>query len=184
MNAPVVTVFGSSKAQPGDAAYEQAHLLGGMLAEAGFSVATGGYIGTMEAVSKGTALSGGHVIGVTCDQIESWRPVEPNHWVQEEIRLATLRERVYRLIEIGQALIALPGGLGTLSEVALAWSLQQTGEISARPLVLIGEQWRKTFHTFIDMAGDYVAPRDAGILVFADQVDAAIQVVENHIHSI
>jgi len=183
VNAPVVTVFGSSKAQPGDAAYEQARLLGGKLAKAGFSVATGGYIGTMEAVSKGTALSGGHVIGVTCDQIESWRPDEPNRWVQEEIRLPTLRERVYRLIEIGQALIALPGGLGTLSEVALAWSLLQTGEIDPKPLVLIGDLWQKTLQTFLDMAGNYVAPRDAGMLVFADQVDAAIQYVENHIHS-
>ena len=182
MNAPVVTVFGGSKAKPGDAAYELAHLLGGKLAQAGFIVATGGYIGTMEAVSKGTALSGGHVIGVTCDQIERWRPVEPNRWVQEEIRLPTLRERVYRLIEMGQALIALPGGLGTLSEVALAWSLLQTGEISPRPFVLIGEQWQKTLHTFLDAAGDYVAPKDAGMLMFADQIDTAIQYVENQLH--
>jgi uncharacterized protein (TIGR00730 family) len=182
VNAPIVTVFGSSRAQPGDAAYVQAHLLGGKLAEAGFRVATGGYIGTMEAVSKGTALSGGHVIGVTCDQIESWRPVEPNHWVQEEIRLPTLRERVYRLIEIGQALIALPGGLGTLSEVALAWSLLQTGEIDPKPLVLIGELWQKTLQTFLDLAGDYVAPKDAGMLLFTDHVDAAIQYVRDQLH--
>ena len=68
-----ISVFGGSSPKPGDLAYEQAYYLGKLIGEAGYTVLTGGYIGTMEAVSRGAAEAGGHVIGVTCDQIENWR---------------------------------------------------------------------------------------------------------------
>ncbi len=77
----VIAVFGSSAPQPGSAAYEEARQIGRLLAEAGCAVATGGYCGTMAAVSQGAAEAGGHVIGVTCDQIEQFRPLGPNEWV-------------------------------------------------------------------------------------------------------
>ena len=81
-----ITVFGSSKPQPGDRDYDQALSLGKMLGQAGYTVLTGGYIGTMEAISRGAAEYGGYVIGVTCDEIESWRPVKPNSWIHQEKR--------------------------------------------------------------------------------------------------
>jgi predicted Rossmann-fold nucleotide-binding protein len=72
-----ISVFGGSSPKPGEAAYDQAYQLGKLIGEAGFTVLTGGYIGTMEAISRGTAEAGGKVVGVTCDQIEAWRPVAP-----------------------------------------------------------------------------------------------------------
>ncbi len=54
-------------------AYEEARELGKFLAEHGHAVLTGGYMGTMEAVSRGACEAGGHVIGVTCEDIEEWR---------------------------------------------------------------------------------------------------------------
>ena len=74
-----ITVFGGSKPRPSQPAYQEALLLGQLLGSQGYTVLTGGYIGTMEAVSRGAAESGGHVIGVTCDEIERWRPVAPGH---------------------------------------------------------------------------------------------------------
>ena len=73
--------------------------MGKLNGEAGFTVLTGGYIGTMEAASRGAAEAGGYVIGITCDQIEEWRPVSPNKWIHEERRFATLWERVNALID-------------------------------------------------------------------------------------
>jgi uncharacterized protein (TIGR00725 family) len=61
-----VSVFGGSQPREGDAAYAEAMELGRLLAERGHIVLTGGYIGTMEAVSRGARQAGGHVIGVTC----------------------------------------------------------------------------------------------------------------------
>jgi uncharacterized protein (TIGR00730 family) len=170
----IITVFGSSTPSAGDPAFGQAEELGRLLAESGFAVANGGYIGTMEAVSKGAATAGGRVIGVTCDRIEGWRSVRPNKWIKEEIRSSTLRERAYRLIEIGDALVALPGGIGTLAEVALSWSWLQTAEISPRPLILIGEPWRQTIKTFLDYSGEYVAVRNRALIHLVPNEKAAL----------
>ena len=49
---------------------------------------------------------------------------------------------------IGDAFIALRGGVGTLTEVMLAWGLLQTGQLSPRPLILLGEDWRGVVDAF------------------------------------
>jgi uncharacterized protein (TIGR00730 family) len=175
------TVFGAATVLPGEPAYEDALKLGSALAKLGWSVATGGYAGTMEAVSHGARQEGGHTFGVTCDQIEAWRGAVPNAWISEEIRCHTLRERLYELIHRGRVLMALPGGIGTLSEVTLSWSLIQTKEIDPRPLVLIGRGWREMFQTFLDSAGRYVSEADGSLLTFADDWQSAADwIAANH----
>ncbi|MBN1667264.1 MAG: LOG family protein [Anaerolineales bacterium] len=169
-----VTVFGGSRPRPGEQAYLQAYELGKGLAAAGYVVLTGGYIGTMEAVSRGAADAGGHVIGVTCDEIESWRPVKPNPWVMEELRYATLRQRLYALIDACDAALALPGGIGTLAEVTALWSQLQTGASSPRPLILIGPGWELTLRAFLDGLGEYVQPKDRQWIQLALDGDAAL----------
>ena len=81
-----ISVFGGSQPKEEDAAYAEAMELGRLLAQRGHTVLTGGYIGVMEAVSRGACEAGGHVIGVTCEDIEAWRPIKANSWVMEEIR--------------------------------------------------------------------------------------------------
>jgi uncharacterized protein (TIGR00725 family) len=146
-----------------------------MLGKAGCQVLTGGYIGTMEAVSRGAAEAGGHVIGVTCDEIEAWRPVSPNPWIQEERRFPRLRQRLYALIDGCQAALALPGGIGTLAEVALMWSQLQTGAIAPRPLILIGAGWQDSFKGLFESQGAYIPPGDRRWLTFAPGVEAAFE---------
>jgi uncharacterized protein (TIGR00725 family) len=114
-----VTVFGGSQLKESDAAYGEAYDLGRLLALAGHTVLTGGYIGTMEAVSKGANQAGGHVVGVTSADIEAWRGIRANPWVKEERRFATLQERLNELVLACDAAIALPGGPGTLTEISL-----------------------------------------------------------------
>jgi len=114
-----IAVYGGSQPEPGSEGYQEAYELGRLLGRAGHTVLTGGYIGTMEAVSRGAAEAGAHVIGVTCDEIERWRPVKPNAWVQEERRFASLNERLDELVHACEGAIALAGGPGTLTEVAL-----------------------------------------------------------------
>ncbi len=177
-----VTIFGGSKPRPGEPAYDQAMRLGQMLGAAGYTALTGGYIGTMEAVSRGAAESGGYVIGVTCDQIESWRPVEPNPWLHEEMRFPTIRQRLFALIENCDAALVLPGGIGTLAEVAEMWSHLQTGAISLRPLVLIGPGWKAIFEQFCSEFGGYIPKEYRRLLAFAPDVESAfIQLQESTI---
>jgi len=171
---PIVSVFGGAAPRRGESAYRDAEWLGAALAQAGFSVATGGYIGTMEAVSKGAAEAGGHVIGVTCEQLEAWRGVAPNAWVQEEMRFGTLRERLNHLVALGDAWIALPGGIGTLSEISLCWSLLQTQEVGPRPLVLVGEIWQRTFTEFMESARTYIRSSDYAYLTYIPDAAGAV----------
>jgi uncharacterized protein (TIGR00730 family) len=144
----IISVFGSSNPQPGEAAYEEARAVGRLLAEAGYGVATGGYSGVMAAASQGAGEAGGHVVGVTSNQIERWRPLGPNQWVKQEIRYETLRDRLFHLVVENAGVVVMPGGVGTLSEMALAWSLMQVAEIPARPFVLYGDHWRQTVAAF------------------------------------
>jgi hypothetical protein len=179
----IVSVFGGSAPRLGSPAYAEAVLMGRLLAGAGFAVATGGYTGVMEAASRGAAEAGGHVIGVTCGLIENWREgFAANAWVKEEIKFDTLRDRLYHLVSFCAAAVALGGGIGTLSEVSLMWSLIQTGELKRKPLVLVGPLWRDTFREFLARADGYVPERDRKLLLFAGTVDEAAAILSTHEH--
>ncbi|MCI0394170.1 MAG: LOG family protein [Chloroflexi bacterium] len=171
----VIAVFGSSSPEAGSEAYEQARRLGRMLAEAGLAVSTGGYSGVMAAASQGAAEVGGHVIGVTCDQIESFRPLGPNEWVLEEVRRPTLRERLLHLVDHNDGMVVLPGGIGTLSEMALAWSFLQVGEIPPRPLVVVGHLWQATIEAFV--RPEYVAASHLTLIHVVDTPEEAVDFI-------
>jgi len=172
---PTIAVFGGSSPQPGSAAYDQAEEVGRLLAERGFTVATGGYCGTMMAVSSGAFHAGGQVVGVTCDQIEQFRPLAPNEWITREVRFAKLQERLIYLVRHNDGMIVLPGGIGTLSEMALAWSYLQVGEIPPRPLVLLGEQWNRLISDFNNPS--YIKPEHLSLLSLANSADEAVAYV-------
>jgi uncharacterized protein (TIGR00730 family) len=172
-----ITVFGGSAPRPGSAEYQHAHQLGELIGEKGHTVLTGGYIGTMEAASRGCAEAGGHVIGVTCDEIEVWRPVKPNRWVLEEIRHPTLHGRLLSLIKECDAAIALPGGVGTLAEIVMMWNLMQTAAITPRPLVLAGAGWEKTFKTLFTAQEGYIPAEHRAFLHMAPNVQTAFHLV-------
>jgi len=173
-----VTVFGGSKPKPGEESYQQALELGRLLGQAGYTVLTGGYIGTMEAVSRGATEAGAHVIGVTSEQIEAYRPGKANPWVQEERRCTTLRERIYTLMDSCDAALALPGGIGTLTEVAFTWNHLLTGAIRPRPLVLIGPGWQATLNQFFRSQGSYVPEDQRRWITFATDVHVAVEILK------
>ncbi|HUS93571.1 MAG TPA: LOG family protein [Patescibacteria group bacterium] len=158
----VISVFGSHAPQPGSVDYESGREVGRRLAEAGYAVATGGYGGIMAAASQGAAEAGGVAIGITSRQVEKSRPVELNRWVQIETRYETLLERVEHLVKHNQGIIVMPGGIGTLSELALAWSLIQVKEIRLRPLILLGQMWADTMGAFSNP--EYVAEKHIALI--------------------
>jgi hypothetical protein len=140
MNTQIITVFGTGKAKPGEPAYELAYEVGKLLAEAGFTIANGGYGGTMTAAAKGAREAGGEVIGVTCS---AFKKSKPNEYVTREIVTDSLQQRLNKLIELGAAYIALPGGTGTLLELAQVWELKNKGFLNRqKPLIIIGGFWR------------------------------------------
>lgn len=134
----VITVFGSSRPQPGDADYEEARALGVELARRGFAVCTGGYGGVMEAASRGAREAGGRVLAVTAKFFRT----PANRWVEEEIRVESCQERLFELIRRGAGYVACKGGTGTLVELAVVWEMLNKGVLPPRPFVVLGNFWR------------------------------------------
>ena len=134
-----VCLFGTSKAELGEAVFELAYEVGRRLGESGFRIANGGYNGTMLAAAKGAAEAGGHVIGVTC---RAFKRGKANAYVTEEIQTDALEQRLRKLIELGDAFLVLPGGTGTLLELADVWEHKNKGFPRAdKPIILVGAFW-------------------------------------------
>jgi uncharacterized protein (TIGR00725 family) len=164
----VVSVFGTGAAKPGDKEYAEAKLLGKLLAESGFAIANGGYGGTMEASAKGAKEAGGEVIGVTCS---AFGRGAANKFVSREIVTTSLNERLDTLINIGSAYVVLPGGTGTLLELALVWELKNKGFLSGdKPIILLGDYWSRLV--------ELVATDDADSRQYLLRADEPKEVVE------
>ena len=174
-----ITVFGGAQPKQGSPAYEEAQLLGSLLAQRGHAVLTGGYYGTMEAVSRGAHEAGGHVIGVTCSDIEDWRGSRANAFVKEERKKKTLSDRLMALIEGCDAAIALPGGPGTLTEISLMWNLMIIESLPRKPLILIGNGWKTTLNQFFSEHDVYTPAEHRALLYFAEDVKNAVEKLEN-----
>ena len=171
----LVAVYGSGSAPPGHAVLAQAERLGQLLAEAGFSLICGGYGGTMEAVCRGAhrlKRDDVRLMGVTMDLFSP--PLEPNRWLTDEERVRDFFPRLERLTS-ADAFIVLQGGIGTLTEATLVWSLLQTGQISPRPFVFVGSCWPRLFEAL--RAETLMTYREFELATVVDTVDEAVAAI-------
>jgi len=170
----VVAVFGASRPHAGDPLYAQGLRCGERLAQAGLAVATGGYGGLMEAVSRGAAEAGGRVIGVTAPDVFPDRP-GANPFVAEEISVGSLALRITHLVEACDAVIALPGSLGTLTELMVGWNTAFVARFAGAeplPIVTVGPLWRDLITRLSDLLDT-----DGSLVHTAVDVDEAVAVV-------
>jgi uncharacterized protein (TIGR00725 family) len=144
LSRPMITVFGSSQARRGGQLYAESHRMGKLLAGAGFDVMTGGYRGVMEAASRGAHAAGGQVTGITLERFRE----RVNPFVMREIRTASFYDRFGWLVDRADGYIAMHGGIGTLAEVTFAWQELLLDMVPPRPLILVGERWRRVFKSF------------------------------------
>ena len=137
----LITIFGPSGAQRGDHLYSEAEILGASLAEAGYGIVCGGYDGVMEAVSRGAASRGSGVVGVTAE-VYTGRGRVPNEFITREVKVKSAVDRLMELVDLADAYVALGISPGSMLEVATAWDMMSKNFIEAKPLVLIGDEWR------------------------------------------
>jgi len=94
----------------------------------------------MEAAAKGAAEVGGEIIGITCS---AFKRSTANEYISREIVTNSLDERLDTLIKLGQAYVILPGGTGTLLELAKVWEFKNKGFLQAeKPIILVGGFWK------------------------------------------
>ncbi len=174
-NGKIIGIYGSANTQPGTPDYLDAQALGHSLGRAGYAVMTGGYGGTMGAASRGAAEAGGRVIGVTVTLFKA-RGLTPNGFLHEEVELPSLAERLNYLVVKPDAYVVLKGGVGTLSELALAWSLMQVAEVPLRPMILMGEMWQRFTEQFAAIST--IGPRDLKYLTPVRAVEEVIPALQ------
>ena len=168
----IVTIFGGSKCGEESTEYAEAHRVGELLAEAGFTICTGGYAGVMEAASRGAHERSGRVIGVTMNQFKS----QPNRYLTEKIPSEHFYERLQRLITQSIGYIALRGGMGTVTEISLVWNKMQTRVLEPRPLVLLGNCWSPIVKAWQQNLA--VTDDDVKLLKFAQTADEAVAIIQ------
>ena len=167
----IVTIFGGSKCRESDLEYAQAERVGELLAEAGFTICTGGYLGVMEAASRGAHQRGGRVIGITMNQFKG----EPNRYLTEKVPTAHFYERLQLLITRSVGFITLRGGMGTVTELSLVWNKLQTRVIEPRPLVLLGDCWPPVVKQWQRYLA--VSDEDVKALDFATTPEDAVRII-------
>ena len=166
MNDRIITIFGSGKTKPDDPAWALAAQTGKVLAQNGLAIANGGYGGTMLAAAQAARNAGGHTIGVTCS---AFGQNPANQYICQEINTKTLDQRLDKLIELGSAYVVLPGGTGTLLELAKVWELKNKGFLpTEKPIILLG----KYFKPLVEL----IANEDPKSSQYLNQVDGPEQI--------
>lgn len=170
-NEKIVTIFGGSKCPHDSPEYIEAKKLGSLLAEAGFTICTGGYLGVMEAASRGAREAGGRVYGIVMNQFKS----EPNRYLTDKVATDHFYDRLQNLITRSVGFVALRGGMGTVTEVSLVWNKLQTGVLAKRPLVLVGDCWMPVIEAWRENLA--VSKSDVALLAFAPDAAAAAEII-------
>lgn len=167
----IVTIFGGSRCNIDSPEYQDAKDLGNRLAKAGFTICTGGYLGVMEAASRGAREAGGRVFGIVMNQFKS----EPNRYLTDKVATNHFYERLQNLITRSVGFVALRGGLGTVTEISLVWNKLQTRVLERRPLVLIGDCWKEVVRSW--QANLEVSNDDLAYVDFAGNADEASRII-------
>ncbi|MGI9105108.1 MAG: LOG family protein [Pyrinomonadaceae bacterium] len=167
----IVTIFGGSKCDESCAEYGQARRIGQLLAEAGFTICTGGYLGVMEAASRGAHERGGRVLGIVMNQFKQ----EPNRYLTDKVATPHFYDRLQHLILRSVGFIAVRGGMGTVTELSLVWNKLQTRVIEPRPLVLLGDCWPPVVECWRQNL--VVSDRDVGLLDLAETAEEAVRII-------
>lgn len=178
---PCVTVFGSARFKEDHPYYQLARQVGACLAEAGFTVMTGGGPGVMEAANRGAKDVGGKSVG--CN-ITLPHEQKENPYLDTMVEFEHFFVRKTMLVKYSYAFIAMPGGFGTLDELFEALTLMQTGKLQDFPIVLMDRTfWEPLLEEMLKgrlLAEKTIGPDDLKLLHLTDSPQEAVR----HIRSI
>ena len=137
-----VTIFGSARLKSGTPAYGGVKQLAAELTKMGCDIISGGGPGLMQAANEGAhsvqpkALK--RSVGIRVEL-----PFEQgiNPFVGQAYEHRTFFSRLHHFMIISDAFVVVPGGIGTLLEMSLAWQLLQVRKLYNTPLIVVGKMW-------------------------------------------
>jgi uncharacterized protein (TIGR00730 family) len=174
-----VCVFCGSNGGAHPAYLAAAEAVGSGLARRGIRVVYGGgRVGLMGALADAARAAGGEVVGVMPQQLVDR---EIGHTGIDDLRVVdTMHERKALMVELADAFVALPGGIGTLEELFEVYTWAQLG-IHAKPLALLDVAgYYEPLAAFLDHAVEqrFLRPETRAMLSVADTLEGVLEMFE------
>lgn len=141
------------------------------------TIISGGGPGVMEAANRGAYQAGGKSIGLN---IVLPHEQQPNPYITPEFcfQFHYFAIRKMHFLQRARALVAFPGGFGTLDELFETLTLLQTGKARKVPVVLFDEKfWRKLINFELLVEEGLISPQDLDLIQFVDSAEAAWQII-------
>ena len=176
----LITSFGTAFLKADDSLYSEIESIGEYIARAGMDVCSGGYGGSMEAISRGAKKAGGFVTGITV----KGRSAEPNPYVDNNIAAENLMERIVKLINIADAYVIFKGGTGTLLEISAALELMNKKAMPEKMMIFYGEHWKKVINS-LKSDSEYLASlldRNVRFISGPEEISDILRNIQSKIH--
>jgi len=175
-----VCVFASSSSRTDNEYVQAASELGALFARAGMNVIYGGGgIGLMGVLADAVIGNGGSITGVIPSFMndEGWG----HRYVKEMIITTDMGDRKRNMFSRADAVVALPGGIGTLEELAEAITLKQLGLFMGPVVILNTLNFYKSLIDFLEhmVAGNFLRAEHKGIWVIADTPKDVLAALSN-----
>lgn len=142
-----VSIFGSARATSSSKYYKIAEETASRLVKNGYAIITGAGPGIMEAANKGAKSAHGESIGLNI-LIPTMQ--KPNKYVTKLLEFKYFFCRKVMFAKYSKALVAFPGGYGTMDEFFEAITLVQTKRIDPFPIILVGSEYWKGLVQWIE----------------------------------
>lgn len=178
----LVSIFGSARLKPDNPYCQNAERLAELLVKNNYGVMTGGGPGIMQAASKGAYEAGGRSVGLNIKLPHEQHP-NPYQNVSFDFRYFFIRKCCFTKYMV--AMVAYPGGFGTMDELCEILTLAQTNKINPIPIVLVGKKfWAPLLRWFQNIMleeNNLISPEDMNIFKLVDKPEEACEyIVSNH----
>jgi uncharacterized protein (TIGR00730 family) len=180
-----VTIFGSARIKPDSPPYEGVRKLAAELSGMGCDILTGGGPGLMQAANEGARSADPEglrrSIGIN---IELPFEQEVNPFVSQAYSHQTFFSRLHHFMIASDAFVVVPGGIGSLLELSLAWQLLQVRKLYNTPLILVGHMWAELVEwgrrTMLAEGSELASEVDFSIPRCANTIDEAIALIREN----
>jgi uncharacterized protein (TIGR00730 family) len=175
---PAVTIFGSSRTEPGSPVYKNTEKLAAQLVDNGFNVISGGGPGVMEAANKGASEAGGKSVGL---HIHLPNEQEANEYANVRLDFRYFFIRKVMFVKYAVAYVIMPGGFGTLDELFESLTLIQTKRIRSFPVILMGQDYWKGLINWLKgtlLKDNAISESDLDIFNLVDTPEEAVHIIK------
>lgn len=178
--SPSVSLFGSARTKEDNPGYLLAQEIGEQLSNAGFAVVTGGGPGIMEAGNRGAYKGKSPSVGLN---IILPHEQAGNSYQDISLMFRHFFSRKVMFVKHASAYVVLPGGFGTLDELAEILTLVQTGKTRRIPIVLVGTQfWTPLVDWFRDtlVTAGTISAEDLDLFLILDKPEQVVDAIFSH----